>query len=149
MTISLDWKSDPREVYEPKLCRLRNVYRTIPARRQYYCDQCHGIIAKGEDYDVMAVAGAGLSGYTHPARFHTGCREEHINKVNQKYAEDWGIFLYFCAWCGRYKEYKDYGGQVGLSHGICDDCSIDETPLWHRGVRERGGNQEIHRGAKG
>ena len=128
MTISLDWKSDPREVYEPKLCRLRNVYRTIPARRQYYCDQCHGIIAKGEDYDVMAVAGAGLSGYTHPARLHTGCREDHIKKVNRKFAEDWGIFLYLCAWCGKYKEYKDYGGQAGLSHGICGDCSIDEKP---------------------
>jgi len=129
MTISPDWIPDPREVYEPEMCRLRNVYRTIAARRQYYCDQCHGVIAKGEDYDVMAVAGAGLSGYTHPARLHTGCRKDHIEKVNQGYAEMYNIILQFCGWCGVYKGWIDPdGADPGLSHGICGNCSIDETP---------------------
>jgi len=123
MTISPDWIPDPREVYEPEMCRLRNVYRTMAAEKDYYCDQCHCLIHDDVEYDAVAVEGAGVGGYTHPSRIHTTCRKDYINRQNERYAEQYGILLYICMKCGVYFGYTDGRGETGLSHGICgDEC---------------------------
>ena len=123
MTISAEWQPDTREVYEPKLCRLRNVYRVVIARGSRYCDQCHHAITKGESHDAVAVSGSSLSGYTHPRRLHCDCRKEYIKRQNERYAEQWGILLSICMICGVYYGYKDGRGVAGLSHGICgEEC---------------------------
>ena len=123
MTISPDWKPDPREAFELDLCRLRNVYRTVKARRPYYCDQCQGWIVAGEEHDTQAVAGAGIGGYTHPRRLHCSCRKTYIDRQNKSYAEMHNIVLSICMICARYYRYKEARGNPGLSHGICgDEC---------------------------
>ena len=27
-----------------------------------------------------------------------------------------------CAWCGKHLGWKDGKGEIGISHGICDEC---------------------------
>ena len=122
MTIGHDWQPDPRQVYEPELCRLQTVYRILTAHRYYDCAECHGRINVGEKHDAVAVAGAGIGGYTNPGRIHCDCREGFIKRQNERYAELHRTLLSICAWCGLYLGYKDGQGQTGLSHGLCGEC---------------------------
>lgn len=131
MTIGHDWQPDPRQVYEPDLCRLQTVYRILTARRYYDCAECHGRINVGEKHDAVAVAGAGLRGYTHPGRIHCDCRKEYIKRQNERYAEQWGILLSICMICGVYYGYKDGEGVTGLSGGPCKECE----PEWMEKVK--------------
>ncbi len=122
MTISPNWQPDMREAYEPELCRLRNVYHVRGASKDFYCDQCPDLIYKGEQHVAAAVSKAGIGGYTRPRRLHMYCKTAYIKRQNERYAEQWGILLSICIYCGVYYGYKDGRGVTGLSGGPCKEC---------------------------
>ncbi|MCK5016412.1 MAG: hypothetical protein KAS32_04995 [Candidatus Peribacteraceae bacterium] len=118
----MTYEPDLREAFEYNLCRLRNVYKTVTASKTYYCDQCQGVIEKGEEYDSIHVSNSGVGGYIRSSKVHRECRKDYIDRRNQRYAEMHNILLSICWKCGLYLGYKDGDGTTGLSGTVCEEC---------------------------